>query len=171
MRRIGAEKPTKQPDPQGHRPAKSMKQNRFELEVDNRLGNLSVISDFIGKALREVGAKDRSIAEVQLAVDEACSNIILYAYSGRKGIVKLVLELVGGDLIVTIKDRGKPFDPTSVPPPDLEADLNERKIGGLGMYLMRKVMDEVSYSFDAEDGNKLTMRKHLIPENSDPEGA
>jgi serine/threonine-protein kinase RsbW len=158
------------PDPQGCRPAKSMKQDRFELEVDNRLENLSVISDFIGKALGEVGAKDRSIAEVQLAVDEACSNIILYAYSGRKGIVKLVLELVGGDLIVTIKDRGKPFDPTSVPPPDLEADLNERKIGGLGMYLMRKVMDEVSYTFDAEDGNRLTMRKHLLPRDGDSDG-
>ena len=143
-----------------------MKKGRFELEVDNRLENLSVISDFIGKAMRQIGAKEKSIAEVQLAVDEACSNIILHAYSGRKGIVKLALELMGGDLIVTIKDRGKPFDPASVPPPDLEADLNERKIGGLGMYLMRKVMDEVSYTFDAEEGNRLTMRKHLLPENS-----
>jgi anti-sigma regulatory factor (Ser/Thr protein kinase) len=143
-----------------------MKEDRFELEVDNRLENLSIISDFIDKAMRQVGAKEKSIAEVQLAVDEACSNIILYAYSGRKGIIKLALELVGDDLIVTIRDKGKPFDPTSVPPPDLEADLNERKIGGLGMYLMRKVMDEVSYSFNAEEGNKLTMRKHLIEKNS-----
>lgn len=147
-----------------------MKEDRFELEVDNRLDNLSVISDFIGKSLRQVGAGDKSIAEVQLAVDEACSNIILYAYSGRKGIVKLVVELAGDDLIVTIRDTGKPFDPTSVPPPDLEADLNERKIGGLGMYFMKTVMDEVSYSFDAEDGNKLTMRKHLTAKNSDSEG-
>jgi anti-sigma regulatory factor (Ser/Thr protein kinase) len=143
-----------------------MKEDRFELEVDNRLENLSIISDFIDKAMRQVGAKEKSIAEVQLAVDEACSNIILYAYSGRKGIIKLALELVGDDLIVTIRDKGKPFDPTSVPPPDLEADLNERKIGGLGMYLMRKVMDEVSYSFNAEEGNKLSMRKHLIEKNS-----
>jgi len=147
-----------------------MKKGRFELEVDNRLENLSIISDFIGKAMRQVGASEKSIAKVQLAVDEACSNIILHAYSGRKGIVRLILELVGDDLIVTIKDRGKPFDPTSVPPPDLEADLDERKIGGLGMYFMRKAMDEVSYSFDAEDGNKLTMRKHLMPKDSDLEG-
>jgi anti-sigma regulatory factor (Ser/Thr protein kinase) len=79
--------------------------------------------------------KEKSIAQVQLAVDEACSNVILYAYSGQKGIIKLALELVGDDFIVTIIDRGKPFDPTAVPPPDLEADLNERKIGGLGMEL------------------------------------
>lgn len=148
-----------------------MKQDRFELEVDNRLENLSVISDFISKAMRQIDVKDESIAEVQLAVDEACSNVILYAYSGQKGIVKLVLELVGDDLVVTIKDRGKPFDPTSVPPPDLEAGLEGRRIGGLGMYFMRKVMDEVSYSFDAEDGNKLTMRKQLIAKNCGLEGA
>jgi len=147
-----------------------MKKGRFELEVDNRLENLSVISDFIGKAMRQIGAKEKSIAEVQLAVDEACSNVILYAYPGRKGTVKLALGLVGDDLIVTIRDRGKPFDPTSVPPPDLEADLDERRIGGLGMHFMRQVMDEVSYSFDAEEGNKLTMRKHLIAKNSDLDG-
>ncbi len=147
-----------------------MKRDRFELEVDNTLENLSIISDFIGKAMKQIGAKDEITAAVQLAVDEACSNVILYAYSGQKGIVKLVLELVGEDLIVTIKDRGKPFDPTSVPPPDLEAGLDERRIGGLGMYFMKKVMDEVSYSFDAEDGNRLTMRKHLILKDSDSGG-
>ena len=167
---MSREKPARQSETEAYQPAKSMKQDRFELEVDNRLENLSVISDFVSKAMRKVGAKDESIAEVQLAVDEACSNVILYAYSGQKGIVKLVLELVGDDLIVTLNDRGKPFDPTSVPPPDLEVDLDERRIGGLGMYFMRKVMDEVSYSFDAEDGNKLTMRKHLMAKNSDLDG-
>lgn len=165
------EKSRRQQDPESPRPAKSTKEDRFELEVDSRLENLSIISDFIDKAMRQVGAKEKSIAEVQLAVDEACANIIMYAYSGRKGAVKIALELMGDDLTVTIKDRGKPFDPTSVPPPDLEADLNERRIGGLGMYFMKKVMDEVSYSFDAEEGNKLTMRKHLTVRNSDLEAA
>ncbi len=163
-------KASRQPESEGCRPGRLMKKDRFGLEVDNRLENLSVISDFIGKAMRQVGAKEKSIAEVQLAADEACANIIMYAYSGRKGIIKLGLELAGDDLIVTIRDRGKPFDPTSVPPPDLEADLNERRIGGLGMYFMRKVMDEVSYSFHPEEGNKLTMRKHLIANNSTLEG-
>ena len=155
---------------EGYRPGRLMKKDRFELEVDNRLENLSVIGDFVGKAMTQVGAKERSIAEVQLAVDEACANVIMYAYSGGKGTIKVNLEVTGGDLIVNIRDRGKTFDPTSVPPPDLEADLNQRKIGGLGIYLMRKVMDEVTYSFDAEEGNKLTMRKHLVAKNSDLEG-
>jgi len=147
-----------------------MKKDRFGLEVDNRLENLSIISDFIGKAMTQAGAKEKDIAEVQLAVDEACANIIMYAYSGGKGTIRLGLKLAGDDLIVDIGDTGKPFDPTSVPPPDLEADLKERRIGGLGMYFMRKVMDEVSYSFSPEEGNKLTMRKHLRTNNSAPEG-
>jgi len=167
---VNGEKPGRKPQPQGRLPAELMKENRFELKVDNRLEYLSIIRDFISRAMRQIGAKERSISEVQLAVDEACTNVIMHAYSGRKGMVKLALELVGDDLIVTIRDRGKPFDPGSVPPPDLGADLNERRIGGLGMYFMRKLMDEVSYSFDAEEGNKLTMRKHLITKNSDLDG-
>jgi len=142
-----------------------MKENRFELKVDSRLENLSIISDFITKVMSQIGAKERSISEVQLAVDEACANIIRHAYSGRKDVITLTLELVDEDLIVTITDRGKPFEPSSIPPPDLESDVD-----GLGIYFMRKLMDEVNYSFDAEEGNKLTMRKHLMPKNRDLDG-
>jgi serine/threonine-protein kinase RsbW len=97
-----------------------------------------------------------------MAVDEACTNIIKYAYSEEGGVITLTCELQGNDFVVIIRDRGKPFDPSSVPPPDLEADLDERKIGGLGIYLMGKLMDDVSYSFDAKKGNTLVMRKMLI---------
>ena len=147
-----------------------MKENRFELKVDSRLENLSIISDFIDKVMRQIGTKGRSISEVQLAVDEACTNIIKHAYSEWKDIITITLEMGEEDLIVTITDRGKPFEPSSIPPPDLESDVGERRIGGLGIYFMRKLMDEVSYSFDAEEGNKLTMRKHLMPKNCDLDG-
>ena len=76
-------------------------------------------------------------------------------------VITLICELAGEDFIVTIRDRGKPFDPSSVPSPDLEADLDKRRVGGLGIYFMRKLMDEVSYNFDAKKGNELTMRKRL----------
>ena len=167
---MSGEKLSKQPKPEGYRPVKSMKGNRFELKVDNKLENLSIISDFITKVMRQIDAKERSISEVQLAVDEACTNVIRHAYSERKDVITITLELVDEDLIVTIIDRGKPFEPSSIPPPDLEADVDERKIGGLGIYFMRKLMEDVSYSFDAEEGNKLTMRKHLMPKNSDLDG-
>lgn len=99
--------------------------------------------------------------EVQTAVDEACTNIILHAYAGKGGTIAISCELQDNDFIITMRDKGKPFDPTSVPPPDLQADLDKRRLGGLGMYLMSQLMDDVSYSSDAEKGNRLVMRKAL----------
>jgi len=135
-------------------------QNRLELRTDARLENLSVIADFISTSMSQLGIEE-GIFEVQVAVDEACTNIMKYAYSGKGGIITITCELQDNDLVVNIRDKGKPFDPASVPSPDLGADVDKRKIGGLGIYLMRKLMDDVSYSFDAETGNTLVMRKIL----------
>ena len=135
-------------------------QNRLELRTDARLENLSVIADFISTSMSQLGIEE-GIFEIQVAVDEACTNIIKYAYSGKGGIIIINYEVKGNDLVITIRDKGRPFDPASVPSPDLEADVDKRKIGGLGIYLMRKLMDDVSYSFDAEKGNTLVMRKTL----------
>jgi anti-sigma regulatory factor (Ser/Thr protein kinase) len=137
-----------------------MKGAQFELEIDGKPENLSVIADFIALAMRQLGIEE-GIFEVQTAVDEACTNIIQHAYSGKGGIIAISCALQDNDFVITIRDRGRPFDPGSVPPPDLEADWDQRRVGGLGMYLMRRLMDEVSYDFDAETGNKLTMRKML----------
>lgn len=139
-----------------------MKGKRFELEVDSELESLSIISDFIREVMERAGSEARNIFEVQMAVDEACTNIIQYAYPEQKGIITLVCELVDDEFVVTIRDKGEPFNPCSVPPPDLEADLDKREVGGLGIHFMRKMMDEVSYNLDAEKGNELTMRKKLL---------
>jgi serine/threonine-protein kinase RsbW len=104
---------------------------------------------------------ETGVFEVQTAVDEACTNIMKYAYPEAGGIIIITCEVRGKHFIVTIRDKGKPFDPSTVPPPDLIADLDKRRIGGLGIYFMRTLMDNVSYSFDAEKGNTLIMRKRL----------
>jgi len=148
-------------EPGTYRLAKLMNSKRFELEVDSKLESLSIINDSITRELKGIGAGERSIFEVQMAVDEACTNIIQYAYPEQKGTITLICELVNDEFTVTIRDRGKPFDPSSVPAPDLHADLSKRRVGGLGIYFMRKMMDEVSYNFHAEGGNELTMRKKL----------
>lgn len=146
-----------------------MKQNRFELEVKNRTDNLPVIGDFVADALMELGADAATLSRVQLVVDEACTNVIKYAYPGEGvGDLKLVLEVIGNTLVVTLTDRGKPFDPGTIPPPDLSSDVEERRIGGLGVYFIKKVMDEVSYSYDAASGNQLTMKKKLPFELKNP---
>ncbi len=138
-----------------------MTANKYELEVENSLDKLPVIGDFVAETLSRFGADTATINRVQLAVDEASTNVIKYAYSGGVGRLRLALELVEDDLIITLTDWGVPFDPNTVPPPDLEADADNRKIGGLGIYFMRKLMDHVTYTFDAGEGNRLTMKKNI----------
>ena len=137
-----------------------MKDNQLELEIEAKPENLTVVADFIATAMRQLGT-EQDVFEVQTAVDEACTNVMLHAYSGKGGVISISCELQDKDFIITIRDNGRPFDPDSVPPPDVEAALEERRVGGLGVHLMRKLMDDVSYAFDAEKGNKLVMRKTL----------
>jgi len=133
----------------------------FEITVQATLENLSVIGGFVVDAMRQMGADDRSIFEVELVVDEACTNIVQYAYGDEGGTISLTCRQSGDDLIVSIVDRGKPFDPKSVALPDVGADLAHRKIGGLGVFFMHRMMDQVDYSYDPEVGNRLTMKKRL----------
>ena len=137
-----------------------MGSNRFDIKVKSELKSLAALGDFITETLSKFGSDQNPIYQVNLAVDEACTNIIKHAYSGGKGDISLILEFLNDDLIVTITDKGKPFDPNSIPTPDLSSGLDKRKEGGLGIYFMHKLMDEVSYSFNHK-GNRLTMRKRL----------
>ncbi|MBN2187698.1 MAG: ATP-binding protein [Dehalococcoidia bacterium] len=137
-----------------------MKRGQFELKVDSKLENLSVIADFVATVMMQLGI-EKGVYEVQTAVDEACTNIMKYAYSGKEGVIAISCELQGNDFIITIVDSGKPFDPNMIPPPDLETDLEQRRIGGLGIHLMRKLMDKVNYNVDTQKGNMLIMRKRV----------
>lgn len=138
------------------------KGNQLELKVKAKLENLAVIGDFITKAMKQLGIEQETFP-VELAVDEACTNIIQHAYSGdSEKPIRILCSKPGNDLVIKIRDWGKPFDPDSVSPPDTESELFERKLGGLGIFLMRKVMDEVRYAFHARKYNELTMIKHLL---------
>jgi anti-sigma regulatory factor (Ser/Thr protein kinase) len=139
-----------------------MSENRFELEVENQIANLPVIGDFVSDTLQRFGADAATINRVQLVVDEASTNVINYAYARGTGKLKLILELKGDELNVSLIDWGVPFDPNTVPEPDLDADLDSRKIGGLGIFFMRKLMDHVYYTFDPREGNQLLMKKKLV---------
>jgi anti-sigma regulatory factor (Ser/Thr protein kinase) len=142
--------------------------NIFELEVTNTINSLPVISDFVADALTHFEADPATINRVQLAIDEACTNVIKYAYSGEGvGSLKLDLELEGNILIITLTDWGKPFDPNTIPPPDLNSEVEERRIGGLGIYFIKKLMDDVSYSFNTEKGNRLILKKKLLNTKND----
>lgn len=138
-----------------------MMPEKYQIELESTIDSLPVIGDFIEETLTRFHADTGIIYKVQLVVDEACTNVISYAYSEGAGPLKIILELDGEDLIITIEDKGKPFDPTTIPPPDLNVDLEERKIGGLGIHFMRTMMDSFSYKYDHQEGNQLIMRKKL----------
>jgi serine/threonine-protein kinase RsbW len=120
---------------------------------------LDEIRDFVGDIARAGGFGDKDVYNIQLAADEAASNIIEHAYEGvSNGSLELSCEAKNGSITIIMVDHGESFDPSAIPMPDLKADLSERKIGGLGIFLMRKLMDEVYYETKST-GNILTMIK------------
>ena len=131
----------------------------YQLQVPGRFDRLEQISKFIEQAGLDAGLDDTSICRCQLAVDEACTNIIEHAYEGEgRGNIELWCEAEPGELTITIEDQGKPFEPNSVPEPQLNTNLDDMQVGGLGLYFMRQVMDAVEFSY--EDGcNKLVLVK------------
>jgi serine/threonine-protein kinase RsbW len=125
-----------------------------------RYDSLEKISQFVVQSAKQAGLDDRSIYAVELAVDEACSNIIDHAYAGE-GKGDLVCSVIVGDGEVTIilNDYGKPFDPDKIPRPAINVPLENLKPRGVGFYLMSKMMDEIQYTSNKKDGNTLTMVK------------
>jgi len=121
---------------------------------------LDEIREFVGAIAREGGFSDKDVYNIQLATDEAASNIIEHAYEKiSSGVVELSCGVQNDQITIVLIDRGESFDPSEIPLPDLKADLSNRKIGGLGIFLMRKLMDEVHYEARADKSNVLTMTK------------
>lgn len=106
------------------------------------------------------GFSEKTVYSLQLATDEAATNIIEHAYGGESDdFLDITCEMRGDEIVIILHDHGKPFNPASVKEPNLSADLASRQVGGLGIYLMRKLMDSVSYEIDPRTGNLLTMTK------------
>jgi serine/threonine-protein kinase RsbW len=128
-----------------------------------RAESLSAIGTFIAEAAQAAGFDEAMVYRIQLAVDEACSNIIEHAYGeGNQGEIECTCAIHETGLTITLRDSGAPFNPSHVPQPDLGASLEERNAGGLGLYLMYQIMDTVRFDFD-ESGNTLTLEKLKEP--------
>lgn len=114
----------------------------------------------MAQVAREGGFSEKAIYSLQLAADEASSNIIEHAYEGESDAsLEITCEMRGGEIVIILQDWGKSFDPSDVKDPNLSADLSSRQVGGLGIYLMRKLMDTVRYESNPRSGNLLTMTK------------
>jgi serine/threonine-protein kinase RsbW len=124
-----------------------------------RPANLEHLQTFLDQAdqwAREAGLSEKKIQDVALAAEEALVNIFHYAYEGREGDVEMVCRTNSENLILEILDTGRPFNPLSRQDPDTSLNLEDRPIGGLGIYLIKQLMDEVHYRQEG-DKNILTM--------------
>ena len=134
----------------------------FSLTVDSRMERLGEISDFVSQAARASGLSEHQIYDVEVAVDEACANVIEHAYHGRAdGTIDITCERRGKEFVITIQDFGERFDPRRIAPPKTRVPLAKRNVGGLGLFFMRKLMDKVDFNFSPKHGNRLTMVKKI----------
>jgi serine/threonine-protein kinase RsbW len=140
------------------------------MTVPGRYDQIGPVCHFVAAAAEKAGMDDDGIFHMQLACDEACTNVIEHAY-GAEGVGDIIVTWrVDSNLFtVTIQDHGRPFDPNDVPPPNVPLqgdDLENMKIGGLGIHFMKKLMDEIRFHFDPNGGNTLTMVKRLPNEGA-----
>jgi anti-sigma regulatory factor (Ser/Thr protein kinase) len=124
---------------------------------------VAAFRDFVEDACRRAGADDSLCFDLKLAVDEACSNLVVHGYDGRDpGMIKVGFALDGDDIVITISDHAAPFHPEHAPAPLLDVPASERRPGGLGWHLIKQIADRLEYESDPETGNHLTMVKKLV---------
>jgi serine/threonine-protein kinase RsbW len=134
----------------------------FQLHVPSSTENLSMIREFVGRVGERAGMDSAELTKLELAVDEACANVIEHAYGSdntREVTVKAVLD--AECVQIEIVDTGRGFDPSQVEQVNLDQLINQRKSGGLGMRLIRSLMDEVQYQIVPGQKNELRMVKKL----------
>lgn len=114
---------------------------------------------------QKAGLGNFAAYSVEMAVDEACSNIIEHAYRGEdNGDISCTCRINNEGLTIVLEDEGYPFDPETIGNPDLTGDLEDRPTHGLGLYFIRQWMDEVEFEFKPGSGNRLTLfKKRPLP--------
>ena len=134
---------------------------RKEITIKNQISELERVNQFIDEIAEELGLDMELQMNLNLVLEEMVSNVIFYAYpEGKSADIELVAESHGKELTFVLTDRGKEFDPTAKE--DANPDINpmERDIGGMGIYIVKNIMNEVSYQ-RLEGKNLLTMTKEI----------
>jgi anti-sigma regulatory factor (Ser/Thr protein kinase) len=129
--------------------------------LHNDIQQIPQLAEFVETIAEDKNLDQATAMSLNLALEEAVTNVILYAYpDGIDGLVDIEAYIRPDCLEFILSDNGKPFDPTAAPDADITLGVNERSIGGLGIYLVRNIMDTVSYRY--ENGkNILTMIKKI----------
>lgn len=141
-------------------------ESTFSLSVPSSTRNLALIREFVSQVAAQAGFDDSELIKLELAVDEACTNVIRHAYghdTSREVTIKAIFD--EEELRIEVVDNGHGFDPDLIKAEHVKQLIAERKAGGLGMQLMKLLMDEVHYEISPGQKNELTMIKKIHKHN------
>ncbi len=133
-----------------------------ELTLEATVENIAKVTDFIDEQLEQLDCPMKAETQINIAVDELFGNIAHYAYNPDVGPATVMIEVEEEPLsvIITFIDNGVPYDPLKKADPDISKSADEREIGGLGIYIVKKSMDEITYEY--KDGkNILRIKKNI----------
>ena len=133
---------------------------KTEIVLRNELEELARLEAFVQEAGEREGLSPEVTGRLNLALEEAVVNVVDYAYGGEQGLIVVTAERRGGRLVFEVRDKGAAFDPTGVEEPDVTLPAEERRPGGLGLFLVRRLMDGVAYE-RVGDTNVLTLIKQI----------
>jgi serine/threonine-protein kinase RsbW len=129
--------------------------------MKNRMEEIDNLATLVEQVCADLKIDAKTESMLNLALEEAVVNVINYAYpEGVCEDIRLTVENKGEELIFVLSDKGVPFDPTKKPDTDVNKPAGERQIGGLGIFLVRKIMDSISYQY-SNNRNELTMIKNI----------
>lgn len=126
-----------------------------ELTIEATVENIQAVTDFVDEQLEAVGCPMKAQTQIDIAIDELFGNIAHYAYNPEVGLATVRVEVEEEPLAVRITfiDDGMPYDPLARDDPDVTLSAQERDIGGLGIYMVKEIMDSVSYEY--KDGQNI----------------
>ena len=131
------------------------------LHITSKIENLATARRFVEETAASFSDDAEVIGDLVLAVDEALTNVMVHGYRNATGMIEIEVAREQDALVVCLRDQAPGFDPTGVPAPDINAPLSRRIPGGLGVYMMRRLTDELHYRTTAEGKNELTLVKRV----------
>jgi serine/threonine-protein kinase RsbW len=142
-----------------------VRRKTVQVRLPSRLESIRAVSDMTTRYARRAHLEEQDAYQCKLAVDEACSNIIRHAYGGDStGVFDVFIRIDDGVFEIHLTDYGEPYDPQDIPSPTMGNTIEDAQPGGLGLYLIRSVMDEVCYT-PGPKGNRLVMVKWRSPDS------
>lgn len=120
------------------------------------------LSEQLEVAMQSAGFPDNDILDTQLAVEEMVTNVIVHGYGAMGGAIVVSWRTGPDEIAIQLEDHATPFDPLSLPEPDLASDIEDRKIGGLGIFLSRKIMDKMTYRYEGGKNILLMVKKKQV---------